>query len=646
MKHYNLLIISQIFILSVAAQTTNKYGIYTEKTEIEDIEMGWMKKLSFTSPAKPYTLNGWNYPANQVEISEKIASWIQDTYKPTGVLGEISLDYLNTPSSKLKGTKSYNYNELEKDNKHALPNSYGALVNFHVCLSKTNEKRFWPTSGNKCYHQLHIRANALDIFTQQLVTLSSPTEYYFTMPTYKVGDPGLYDKESIKKKAAYRNFEKSDNLKKYQHYFNPADLSEAYVIIMTKDNKPLPIEQVTVAEFLNQLEKQFPVLHQLAINQNFIYENYLENSKKGMQILKRLLKDNLQDYVYLKTPNQIIEIKDLADIGSSEKLPYWFSTNKNPKNTDSYGNIINVDTYFPVYRLKKGVKEACAKGEPQWIVFSLSRVFGESYGGTVRVMDDFINNFNYDYVYNYFFGKEKPTTAYKSNNSTSTVSNIKSNNTSASLSETAKKKKDDASILFFEDFSSLNEGSTPGDWTTQKNNEGNSPTIVKIKNDASNWLRLQGITSPKNLKYPLKGDFEISYDVLVQKGEVPWGTPGIEMELVANSKEGEKIYLVSATPGDMNRDNAEGWIELMLGGMAQCKTGNYFSTPDFKGSQNINKVKIRFVKKGEAISIYCNKQKVYECANAFLPEMSFSKLNFKVNHKNVYHLSNVEIKKL
>lgn len=633
-------------VINANAQTVNSRGIYTNKKELEDLPIGWMEELVFKTPSKPIIKNGWNYPASQVSISEKLVSWVQQTYTPVGLLGELKLSVLTAEPSKYKGTKSYGPNEVEKDNRFALPNTYGASAKFHYCLSKTTEHKFWPTPGNHCNSILSVMANNVELITQQIIALSTPDEYYCTMPAYTIGQPGVYDKDWIREMAVYRNFTNSPALQNYQHYLNPVAGGTAYIIIMTKDGKPLPLEQVTVSEFINQLEKQFPQLHQWALNDNLIYENYLQNAKKGMQMIKEKLKNNLKDYVYFSEVNKQINIIDLANIGSSDKLPYWFSTEKITDNLDAWGKVLSSNVNYPLLRLKKGVKEACATGGPQWIVFSLTDPLEHSYGGSVHLMDNFISHFNYEYVYNFFFGKEKVVEPYKPLTSSNVQAKSGNSVTPATLSATAQKKAADKSILFFEDFSSVAEGTTPATWTTDRSSSGEKPVVANLKEGEGKWLKLKGNASPKNLKLPISGDFELTYDLLVHKGDVPWGTPGIELQMQMATKDGEKRYTVDVTPGDMNRNDAAGWITLGLGGMPGCKVGNYYSITDFTGSKPVNKVTITVRKQGEAITILSNASKVYDCPSAFLPATTVSKINFYVNHKNVYYLGNVQVKKI
>ena len=387
--------------------TTDSRGWYQGKS-IEYAEIGWIKMLDFKNPAKPIIQNGRNYPASQMEISQKLATWIQQTYSPRGLLGEMVQSVYALPAGEPATSTSYNYNEAEKNNRNALPNTYGAMGKMYNNLQKTSTKKFWPIDGLAGYYVWQIMANNIELISRQMIGLSSPDEYYCTVPQYSMGMKGEY--EGSDKIANYQNFMSSPNLKDYMHYWIPSDAlnnnEHFYVVVMTKDRQPLPFEQVTVGELLTRLEKQLPLMEKIDRNSGGRLDNMLEKAKNGLSLMKKKFKDNYNDYVYLKAGLDI-QIIDLANLDEKSNF-YWMQTK--PQTTDNYGNN---NVYFPLLHLKKGVKEACANNGPQWIVFKLYKGKFTDHAGAEHMMANFVNRFNYDYVYDYFFGKEKVTKPYQ-----------------------------------------------------------------------------------------------------------------------------------------------------------------------------------------------------------------------------------------
>lgn len=635
--------------LQAAAQPTNERGWYDRKS-IEDVEVGWMKVLQFKEPAKPFAQHGWSYTARQTEFTQQAATWMQQTLTPKGMLGEMKLSVLAPAPSAPVTSKSYTYNEAEKNNRKAFPNTYGAYAKFYMHLQKTATKKFWPINGLADYYTWDIMANNIEAISKQWVALSSPDEYYCTMPKYSIGMKGEYDNDWLKEYANYRDFTTSPALKRYEHYLIPSlaidhTRQTYYVVIMTKDNKPLPFEQVTVGEFINRVEKQLPLMYQAAVNNDTKLNNLMENAQRGLKYIKQQYSNRLNEFVYVSSSSAQIDIVDLYNMEPGRDI-YWLKTQAITQENRDY-----TSTSFPMLRLKKGVKESLATTGPQWIVFRLGKGVDMSSSAEILVMETFINRFNYEYVYNKFFGDNKVIEPYKP---LSFVSTEEKNNAQAALppSEEAKKKAADKSVLYFEDFSTVPSGAVPANWNTQRSQvTGDKVMVTEVDGVKGKWLKLKRTAYPTNINLPLTGDFTFSFDVLVQKGDVPWGTPGIRLELYSGKKPKEASsphhFSIDVSPGNMNQKDAAGWVMIgknMPAGYMECKTASYYSIAAFTGSNQVNQVTMAIERKGEKVTVLCNNAKVYECEKAFPGNLSFGSVRFEVN-ENVYHISNVIVKR-
>ncbi|MFT3980742.1 MAG: hypothetical protein QM687_09760 [Ferruginibacter sp.] len=635
-----ILAAGMLYASLLSAQPTNERGWYDSK-DLEDIEIGWMNIIKFTAPSKPYTKDGWIYPATQTEFSKTIVQWWQQSYSPVGLLGEMKQSVL-APDPPLPVTNSsYDANEAEKDNKKALPNTYGAYAKLHKCMVKTSAHRFWPMYGNLCDIPWNIMANNVELLGRPMIQLSSPDAYYCVQPRFTHGMKGEYDKDWLAKYADYRNFTNSPNLEKYDHYYNP-DFNR-YTVIMTKDGKPLPFEQVTVAELIGRLESRFQLMFTMAsAGGNKYPATRMQDAKKGLQIIKEKMKNNYNDFVYASATT-VFDFTWLYNIDEKTDLSVSIKTRETVKDKNGYTSV-----YFPLLRLKKGVKEAGAIGGPQWIVFSLDLPVDPRYGGNVHLMDHFVSRFNYDYVYQYFFGAQKPAGPYRIL-SFSTDNDKKNALPAAVQSEEAAKMNANKSVLYYEDFSTVSTGATPVNWTTERSqHSGEKVTVVEIDGVKGKWLQLRRSAVPNNITL----DYKISFDILTRKGDVLWGTPGIELQLNNGSTQsdpnGSFTYGINVTPGDMNRPDAAGWVTInqsMPAAYGKCRAESYYSIPQFTGSKNINRVTMSIVKKGENIKVLCNNTTVYECDKAAPADLSFKNLRFYVNEKNVYHISNILIKR-
>ncbi|MFC5409774.1 hypothetical protein ACFPMF_10675 [Larkinella bovis] len=287
----------------VTAQLTNAKGWYDDISKIENRKIGWINMLKFLTPAKPYAKDRWSYSSKEVEVSQKLTGWLQQTYTPTGLLGEMKQSFLANKEAFGPDTKYFGANEAEKYNRKALPNTYGFYARLHQCLVKTAAREFWPMPGNFCYHNWYGMVNNVELISRQQIYLSGPDDYYCTQPRYSPGMTGEFGAEWREKAAHYRDFTKSPALQKFDHYLIPAKSisndADTYVVILSRDNKPLPFEQVTVAQLVKRLEERLPAMEKIYYNNSGTTQNILEKMKNGIAVMNEQFKNNMNDPVYL-----------------------------------------------------------------------------------------------------------------------------------------------------------------------------------------------------------------------------------------------------------------------------------------------------------------------------------------------------------
>src|SRR5690606_24532845 len=163
------------------------------------------------------------------------------------------------------------------------------------------------------------------------------------------------------------------------------------------------------------------------------------------------------------------------------------------------------------------------------------------------------------------------------------------------LSETAQRNAADKNVLFFEDFSAYGVGTTPTQWTTSRHPDSGDPVMVtKLKGTEGNWIKLNQKAVPKKFTQ-ITGDFELKVDVAVVKGDVPWGTPGMDIQLLMAGTEGDRKITFNVSPGDLNRKDAEGW--LMIEGLKSCKVAGEYTLTGYLGSRDVNVTTITIQRK-------------------------------------------------
>lgn len=618
-------------------------------------EVGWMvvNKLDKESPT-PKTSGKYRYSAQQVGTAWNFLKWMQKGYTPKGYLGN-SKWFLNAVYVE-KNPDNLEPNSIENSLVNALPQTYGAYTKFYAFLKYDSKQKIIPE--NNLGLSWHIAANELGGISLPVIFISDSSQYYFTMPHYYKDIKGDMAATWHESSATFRNFRDHPNLANYNHYFIPRrviDFESWYVTIMTKDNQPLPFEKVTIGECLEQTEKKLMFWYHVRLHpdkpgerKKYVegyFEKRLTGAKANMARLKEKYKDRWNDVAEFSNGMGVMPI-DFISLSDGNDIDFG----KN--GFDRLGR-----STFPVMKVKKETFENCKKDTPQWIVIRWNGN-NEDEPRYVKLMDHILNKFNMKYVYDYYFGKDKVITPYAPLNGTagSNVAIAGKANTPVVLSEAAKAAATDKNVIFFDDFSGVAAGSSPSNWSSTRNKRGDKVTVFEVDAVAGKWLKLQRNVFPSQQFGALKGDFTISFDLLVQKGGVMYATKGFEFGLYVNnapdpqngSLRGSKYISLRMAAGDINRSKAPGYFELnsfMPEGYFTCKKDLYYYLPTFTATENINRVTMKLQRRDESFIIWQNGNKLFECAKAIPAAMSFSDLRFNLIEDDSYYMSNFKIAK-
>jgi hypothetical protein len=388
-----LIAIALLFLKNSAATAQpdpKNFPVNTELriNEIQGLKIGWWKTIKKTTAAAT-TLYGRTYSATQISNAQKFMEWMQASYTPTGCLGDVKY-YLNRGQDKYR-----RYGKLDAYYDEALPQLYGAYTKVYMFLKKEANGNFKPAGDFAEFW--HIGVNQLEYISQAVNCISSPTEHFFIMPHYIQGHKGSF--EQFADRVSFLNFNNHSNLQPYQHFFIPPKIigdNPWYVVLLTKDNKPLPFESITIGELIERLEK----------NMELLYTNYYEgrtpqvdawqSAVKNMALIKTAYKTKWNNTAMLKENTQL----SFIDILNATTGDLYLINQQ-----DNY-------TSFPVLRLKNGTYDACKKDTPQWIAVRWNAGMTE-YNFIVHLMSSILNNFNFKYVYDYFFGHDKLITPYQ-----------------------------------------------------------------------------------------------------------------------------------------------------------------------------------------------------------------------------------------
>lgn len=379
---------------SVFAQAVNHNGTYYREG-IAHVEIGWMREVKAPVPIKAIVTNGRNYPVSQVAFPYRLAEWLQQSYMPTGTLGDLSVHVLAPPKSTWqKGS----FRQQEDDSRAALPNRYGILAKMHINVAKTKTKQYWPTNGHHSVLKWEIVANDVDLISSRVMGLSGEDAYYCTMPRYTEGMKGPFSADYYLKYAQFETFSTHPALEDYTHYLRPD--TRKYIILL--HTEPLPFEQVKVGEFLDRLKERFAFL--CALSGHSPDSEQGAKARRGLLHLEETFKQKREAMVYFPAPTvQEISVYELGNVEPGKDIVF-FSTEPVHK--------VNGFPNYPLYKLKSDVKTR-SQDRPKWVVCALDVPTDFKDAGTTHVMRHFVQNFNYPYLYQYAFGAA-PKEAYRS----------------------------------------------------------------------------------------------------------------------------------------------------------------------------------------------------------------------------------------
>ena len=590
---------------------------------ISDINIGWMKIYNHTTQPKGKQLGDRTYSANQIGYSQKFVEWMQQSYLPKGCLGDAG--YYQNYIPTFSGTNSRLGNAINI-HKHALPHLYGAFSKMYMFLKKDAERKFVPQ--NNLADDWRIEANGLESISKPVSFISSTEEYYFILPDFSGKSKG-YNADD-KAASDLKDFTNHKNIAGYKHFYIP---HVGYVVIMTKD-KELPFEKITIGEFFAQAEKQFPVWQNI---EPLSAEN-LATAQKNLARLKEKYKNKWNDIAELQLSGTQITLQSF--VNATEDYSDMFD------NKDLYGKE-GLHTTFPILKVKKTTWALCKTDQPQWLVIKWTMSMpNQPYN--IYLHESILNNFNFEYVYNFFFDPEKVKgQSYKPLRSPSYKEAVVINESS----EAGKKNADDKNIFFFEDFSTTGIGEKPIGWQAKLADGGTTGVVTNPDGLEGNWVELKGhYISATLLKNKFPRDFTLRYD-LVASQNFTWGAKGLTMKLSNETSPGnaESFLRLKLRPG-FNGSDGEAVLEIQFPAPPGYSNGiKWYVATGFSNNKKINRITVTIKIIDKKLQVFIDKIKIAEYEKAIPAAHLFNALSFDCNGNSAendkYFISNIKITK-
>ncbi len=284
--------------------------------------------------------------------------------------------------------------------------------------------------------------------------------------------------------------------------------------------------------------------------------------------------------------------------------------------------------------------------QPQWLVIRWDLGM-ERQPYFLHLHESILNNFNFDFVYNYFFNPEKVKgQTYKPLRSPS----FKETAVIKEASETSKKMTADKNIFFFEDFSTTTVGKTPIGWKSNIGSAGNSSVITNLDGLGGNWAVVADYTlTPGEIKKPLPQNFTLSFDVAVAQN-FTWGAKRLHFKLAKETNPGnaESFLDLGLRPGYDGRDGDVSLETKFPSPPGYSNGGNSFVAPGFSNNKKNNRITVTIKKKEEMLQVFIDNIKIAEYEKAIPAAHLFNALSFysyNSGENDKFYISNIKITK-
>ncbi len=525
--------------------------------ELKEKVIPWdriLPPIVHNAPAKPGLVKGRNYTAYQLGLINTFDDWIRKSYIPIG--GVPQAERYAVPYHRESTEFQY------------LPQGTGIHMGMWApCYDPTGKKIIKAQPASRNY---------ISIFTNTLSGLevafdfNTSTQYYFTM--YYNTRGRLVKEEDEKKNAPYVN-EIRSRIGNYFVYFTGKTVN---VMLMQGDE--FPIEQISKGEVLD-------------LSEEAIKRRYPDpNSSMQKEVLADIRKFRNKHSNSLQDPAFVYMSQLTCTSFRGEKDPFEPMIN-DPKQM------------FPVYRFKPEIYELTKKDQPQWIHISFPYATEKSSTVVWEIFKAMTSNFNYQYVYDYFFNQEKVKgIAYQPKQPVTLADALARIDARDNKAKTSKTYPD--GVYFQEDFADAVSGTMPSGWSSKQKNR--SFIVESFPGENSKWLYLDSGADliPTALTKPLPANFTLEFDLLCTDYTNRTGRsvtlhltgPGVTTSLLITpgNQQNIRIYPSMAVFRVLTKGNNAGYHNIEFDSYSNKK----------------RKAHVKIVKNGSSLIAYINGTKV------------------------------------
>lgn len=440
---------------------------------IQDSVIGWWSNNKYDH-FKPQT----DAAGKKKELYvNKMVEWMKKSYVPVGGLGTTSR-YIDKTGY---GVLCYVWN-VSHDKMWTEPNG-----NFRPIPEENTP--FW-ISANRVFGSFNIPL------------FEKTNEYYFTM------QPDGYCGND----QAQRNYAKADPRIHPNAYNHLTWINEWQTVYLTPNNK-LPFTAITKGELLQKAAES--LAKQLENEVKDVQAKWPGNQKAQDEALA-YRKQNIDKYrsnIEKLRERHKNSLNEPAVIRDMQPTMYSFELDPDIFKIDNYEK--GLKHYYQVYKVNPELYAKMQTETPQWVAIAFPFASKETGNQLHELYTALSQNFNYDYVYNYFFNPEKiKGIEYTPANEASFKARLAAYRDKNKHDNTVTANNNWASNVHFQDdFSTSAEGGGPADWYYFK--AGSKPhTVTALKGEKGKWLQLgYGRSIRPSLLKTLPANFKLEFDL-------------------------------------------------------------------------------------------------------------------------------------
>ena len=534
-----------IFLLSLLLllQTTS-FAQANSEQRIQDSVIGWWDDANFDNKLKP---DNTLLQKKKIAIVDKFVEWMKKSYTPVGGLGTFTRYVNNNNYSVLFMVWDVSFEKIWLDAKG----------------------RFKPIDEQNT--KFRISANTIP-GGYGIPFINTSTQYLFTWPPN-----GFNVKNNPAQETSLSN---NSNTGKFITRVN-----EMNTVYLAPGNQ-LPFVPVSKGELLQLAEDALG--RQLEAEKEDV-ENKWPGNIKAQQDAFEYRKKNIEKYrvnIRQLREKHKSTLNEPAVLRTMQPTMYSFETNPDPFVITKYEETSK--QYFPVYKIEAAVLEKCKTDQPQWIAVSFPYKTKEDGNQLYEMYKSLTENFNYDYVYNYFFTPEKiKGKSYKPANEEQLNARLDGYRKTSYVQKKTPINPLPSNVYFMDDFTSNDVGSKPAGWFFST--AGKHSMVTTLKNTGGKWVQL-GYYNPlslTNIKKPLPENFTLEYDMATD-GEFSSRTGGAASlilttrpsntdgsENVYNNGTKVKINIASGNEADLDNNNYRGGLTININSAPSVNKQNF-----------------------------------------------------------------------